>query len=183
MTLFPLLLILGVGTYLAYFFLVKKPQADNPHMRKFYDYREGEQLAEIWPNGLLWYRKVSDRERLAKQVGNVIGVVAGFSLHSNYDPLILSLTTDGTFILVDKRKPSNLGQANIGTVRFRREHIAAIRQLNQELFGAASGVGQMEEAYDVELTLANGTTYQFTMPHSAYELMAGHRPLPTEPIR
>jgi hypothetical protein len=182
MTFFPLLLILGVAAYQAYFFLIKKPQADNPHMRMFYDYREGEKLAEIWPNGLLWYREISNRERLIRQVGNTLGFVAGFSLHANYDPLVLSLTTDGTFILVDKRKKSNLGQPNIGTVRFRREQIQHIGRLNEQTFGAASGVGEMEEAYDLTITLTNGTTYRFTAPSSAYELMAGHRPLPTTPI-
>ena len=163
MSLFPLLLMAGVGGYLYYFFYIKKRETDTPVMREFYGYQPGETLDQMWPNGLLWLRKVSEREKATVTAGNVAGFLFGVEVVSVYDTFALSLTTDGVFILRDNKK-----EDNVGTLRFRRSDIQAITRLHQENNLAASGVGKMEEAFDVELTLKNGNTYWIQIPESAY---------------
>ena len=166
MSLFSLLLIAGVGGYLYYFFYLKKRETDTPVMRKFYGYQPGETLAQMWPNGLLWLRKVSNSEKTLVTAGNVAGVVLGFRVHSVYETFALSLTTDGVFILNDNRK-----EDNVGTVRFHRQDIQTVNRLHQENNLAASGVGKFEGAFDVELQLKNGSTYWIQIPQSAYEAL------------
>lgn len=163
MSLFPWLLVAGVGGYLYYFFYIKKRETDTPVMRTFYGYTDGETLDKMWPNGLLWLRQVSDRERTAVTVGNVAGFLFGVGVASVFDTFVLSLTTDGVFILNDRREENN-----IGVLRFRRSDIQAVTRLHQENNLAASGVGQMEGAFDVELKLKNGQTHWIQIPESAY---------------
>ncbi|GAB3643416.1 hypothetical protein [Spirosoma arcticum] len=166
MSLFSLMLITGVGGYLYYFFYVKKRETDTPVMREFYGYTTGETLAQMWPNGLLWLREVSDSEKTLVTAGNVAGVVLGFRVHSVYDTFALSLTTDGVFIIKDNKKENN-----VGTVRFRRADIQHVNRLHQENNLAASGVGKVEGAFDVELQLKDGGTYWIQIPQSAYEAL------------
>lgn len=166
MSLFSLLLIAGVGGYLYYFFNIRKRETDNPVMRSFYGYTEGETLANMWPNGLLWLRKISEEEKLTRTVGNVAGMLLGFQVISVYDILALSLTNDGVFILKDRRE-----EGNIGTIRFRKSDIEAVMRLHQENNTAASGVGKLEAAFDVELLLKNGERYWIQIPQSAYDAL------------
>lgn len=166
MSLFSLLLIAGVGGYLYYFFYIKKRETDTPVMRSFYGYTEGETLAQMWPNGLLWLRKISDEEKLTRTVGNVAGMLLGFQVISIYDIFALSLTNDGVFILKDRRE-----EGNIGTIRFRKSDIQAINRLHQENNTAAAGVGKLEAAFDVELHLKNGERYWIQIPQSAYDAL------------
>lgn len=166
MSLFSLLLVAGVGGYLYYFFVIKKRETDTPVMRSFYGYNEGETLAQMWPNGLLWLRKISDAEKTTRTVGNVAGMLLGFQVVSVYDIFALSLTTDGVFILKDRRE-----EGNIGTLRFRRSDIQAVNRLHQENNTAAAGVGKLEAAFDVELILKNGERYWIQIPQSAYEAL------------
>lgn len=166
MSLISLVVIAGVGGYLLYFFYVKKRETDTPVMREFYGYTAGETLAHMWPNGLLWLRKVSDSEKTLVTAGNVAGVVLGFRVHSVYDTFALSLTTDGVFILRDNQK-----EDNVGMVRFRRADIQHVTRLHQENNRAASGVGKFEEAFDVELQLKDGSTYWIQIPQSAYQAL------------
>ncbi len=166
MSLFSMILIAGVGGYLYYFFYIKKREADNPVMRNFYGYTEGETLAKMWPNGLLWLRKISEEEKMTRRVGNVAGMLLGFQVISVYDIFALSLTNDGVFILKDRRE-----EGNIGTIRFRKSDIVAVTRLHQENNLSASGVGQMEAAFDVELHLKNGERYWIQIPQSAYDAL------------
>lgn len=166
MSLFPLLLVAGVGSYLYYFFYIKKRETDTPVMREFYGYTVGESLDKMWPNGLLWLRKVSDREKATVTAGNVAGLLLGFEVVSVYDTFALSLTTDGIFILKDNKK-----EGNVGTVRFRRADIRAVTRLHQENNLAASGLAKLEAAFDVELQLKNGGTYWIQIPESAYNAL------------
>lgn len=135
-------------------------------MREFYGYTEGETLAQMWPNGLLWLRKVSEPEKATVTVGNVAGLLLGFEVVSVYDTFVLSLTNDGVFILRDNKK-----EDNIGTLRFRRSDIQHVTRLHLENNLAASGVGKFEGAFDVELTLKNGNTHWIQIPESAYLAM------------
>ncbi|AQG78725.1 hypothetical protein [Spirosoma montaniterrae] len=160
------LLIAGVGGYLYYFFYIKKRETDTPAMRSFYGYNEGETLAQMWPNGLLWLRKISDAEKATRTVGNVAGMLLGFEVISVYDIFALSLTTDGVFILKDRRD-----EGNIGALRFRRSDIQAVNRLHQENNLAASGVGKMEAAFDIELLLKTGERLWIQVPQSAYEAL------------
>lgn len=166
MSLFSLLLIAGVGGYLYYFFVIKKRETDNPVMRSFYGYTESETLAKMWPNGLLWLRKISDEEKLTRRVGNVAGMLLGFQVISIYDIFALSLTNDGVFVLKDRRE-----EGNIGTIRFRKSDIQAVTRLHQENNTAAAGVGKLEAAFDVELILKNGERYWIQIPESAYDAL------------
>ncbi|MFD2569388.1 hypothetical protein ACFSUS_02010 [Spirosoma soli] len=166
MSLFPLLLMAGVGGYLYYFFYIKKRETDTPAMRDFYGYQPGETLDKMWPNGLLWLRKVSDQEKATVTAGNVAGLLLGFQVVLVFDTFALSLTTDGVFILRDNKK-----EGNIGTVRFRQADIRDVTRLHQENNLAASGVGKFEGAFDVELALKNGATYWIQIPESAYLAM------------
>lgn len=166
MSLISTVLIVGVGGYLYYFFYIKKRETDTPAMREFYGYTSGETLAQMWPNGLLWLRKVSDREKATVTAGNVAGFLLGFEVVSVYDTFALSLTNDGVFILKDNKK-----EGNVGTVRFQRADIQHVNRLHQENNLAASGVGKFEGAFDVELQLKNGSTYWIQIPQSAHEAL------------
>lgn len=166
MSLFSLLLVAGVGGYLLYFFYIKPRQTDTPAMREFYGYLPGEALENMWPNGTLWLRKISDREKTLVTAGNVAGLLVGVGVRSVFDTFALSLTTSGVFILKDRRD-----EGNIGIVRFGRTDIQALNRLHQENNLAASGVGAMEGAFDVELQLKNGSSYWIQVPQSAYKAM------------
>ncbi|MCY7357255.1 MAG: hypothetical protein LH609_07240, partial [Rudanella sp.] len=48
---------------------------------------------------------------------------------------------------------------------------ATINRLHQENNLSASGVGQMEAAFDVELKLKNGERYWIQIPQSAYDAL------------
>ncbi|GAB3495468.1 hypothetical protein GCM10027341_12880 [Spirosoma knui] len=145
---------------------MKPRETDTPVMREFYGYRPGETLAQMWPNGLLWLRKISDQEHAMVTAGNVAGLMLGFTVVSVYDTFALSLTTDGVFILKDNKK-----EDNVGTLRFRPADILHVARLYQENNRAASGVGKLEKAFDVELALKDGTTYWIQIPESAYRVM------------
>ncbi|MBC8153825.1 MAG: hypothetical protein H7Z72_13030 [Bacteroidetes bacterium] len=166
MSIIGFLLIGGVGAYLLYFFTGKPRVTDTPVMRAFYGYAPGETLAKMWPNGLLWLRTVSDRERAAVTAGNVAGFLFGVGVASTFDTFALSLTTDGVFILNDKSEENNRG-----ILRFSRADIQAVTRLHQENNLAASGLGRMEGAFDVELKLKNGQIHWIQIPESAYSAL------------
>lgn len=166
---FSLLIMLGVGAFLFYFFVIKKRETDNPVMRKFYGYSDGETLARMWPNGLFWLRQVSDEEKALNTAGTVAGALLGFQVRSKFDTFVLSLTSDGVFIINDNRK-----EDNIGTVRFRQSDIQSVTRLHQKSeLVAGQGFGELEASFDVELTLKNGNTYWIQIPQSAYEALTG----------
>ena len=165
---FSLLLMLGVGAFLLYFFFIKKRETDNPVMRKFYGYSEGETLARMWPNGLFWLRQVSDQEKAINTAGTVAGALLGFQVRSKFDSFVLALTTGNVFIINDNRKENN-----IGTVRFRQSDVQSVTRLHQKSeLVAGQGVGQLEPSFDVELVLKNGERYWIQIPQSAYEALA-----------
>ena len=171
MSLIGLVVMAGTAAYLVYFFALKPRVTDTPVMREFYGYAPGETLTKMWPNGLLWLRKISDHEKALVTAGNVAGFLVGVGVVSVYDTFALSLTTDGVFILKDNKKDDN-----VGTLRFRRDDIQSVTRLNQENNTAASGVGKLEPAFDIGLTLKSGGVYWIQIPNSAYQALTGTDP-------